>query len=218
MTRTTFDIIVESMLGGSASLDADRYGPALTGYWPRIRPVSSESMTRWPMWPRTGRGRPCRLARLLPPGHFRSHAPLPGRAKHRTPPNEPMVLGGVRIGARTASTFQFSPCIETRNRRILTLSTPTASRPTGSTRVRAMPSCRSGRSPGVHRRKLRDNPGRRDLGRPRSRFSIPAGRRVQTQAGGSRDATACRLDATPDDRAGERAGGEPHFAATRKAS
>ena len=30
MTRTTFDIIVESMLGGSASLDADRYSRALT--------------------------------------------------------------------------------------------------------------------------------------------------------------------------------------------
>ncbi len=30
MTRTTFDIIVESMLGGSASLDADRYSHALT--------------------------------------------------------------------------------------------------------------------------------------------------------------------------------------------
>jgi len=146
MTRTTFDIIVESMLGGSASLDADRYGPALTGYWPRIRPVSSEPMTRWPMWPRTGRGRPCRLARLLPPGHFRSHAPLPGRAKHRTPPNEPMVLGGVRIGARTASTFQFSSCIETRNRRILTY--PDRFAADRSRRVRAMPCCRSGAVPG----------------------------------------------------------------------
>jgi len=30
MTRTTFDIIVESMLGGSASLDADHYSRALT--------------------------------------------------------------------------------------------------------------------------------------------------------------------------------------------
>jgi cytochrome P450 len=30
MTRTTFDIIVETMLGGSASLDADRYSRALT--------------------------------------------------------------------------------------------------------------------------------------------------------------------------------------------
>src|SRR5262249_8395013 len=30
MTRTTFDIIVEAMLGGSASLDADRYSRALT--------------------------------------------------------------------------------------------------------------------------------------------------------------------------------------------
>jgi cytochrome P450 len=30
MTRTTFDIIVEVMLGGSASLDAERYGRALT--------------------------------------------------------------------------------------------------------------------------------------------------------------------------------------------
>lgn len=30
MTRTTFEIIVEAMLGGSASLDADRYGHALT--------------------------------------------------------------------------------------------------------------------------------------------------------------------------------------------
>jgi cytochrome P450 len=30
MTRTTFDIIVESMLGGSASLDAERYSRALT--------------------------------------------------------------------------------------------------------------------------------------------------------------------------------------------
>ena len=30
MTRTTFEIIVEAMLGGSASLDADRYGRALT--------------------------------------------------------------------------------------------------------------------------------------------------------------------------------------------
>jgi hypothetical protein len=28
--RTTFEIIVEAMLGGSASLDADRYGRALT--------------------------------------------------------------------------------------------------------------------------------------------------------------------------------------------
>jgi len=31
MTRTTFDIIVESMLGGSASLDADRCGPGADG-------------------------------------------------------------------------------------------------------------------------------------------------------------------------------------------
>jgi cytochrome P450 len=30
MSRTTFDIIVETMLGGSASLDADRYSRALT--------------------------------------------------------------------------------------------------------------------------------------------------------------------------------------------
>jgi len=30
MTRTTFEIIVEAMLGGSANLDADRYGRALT--------------------------------------------------------------------------------------------------------------------------------------------------------------------------------------------
>jgi cytochrome P450 len=30
MTRTTFDIIVEAMLGGSANLDADRYSRALT--------------------------------------------------------------------------------------------------------------------------------------------------------------------------------------------
>ena len=30
MTRTTFDIIVETMLGGSANLDADRYSEALT--------------------------------------------------------------------------------------------------------------------------------------------------------------------------------------------
>jgi len=30
MTRTTFDIIVESMLGGSASLDPERYSRALT--------------------------------------------------------------------------------------------------------------------------------------------------------------------------------------------
>jgi cytochrome P450 len=30
MTRTTFEIIVEAMLGGSTSLDADRYGRALT--------------------------------------------------------------------------------------------------------------------------------------------------------------------------------------------
>ncbi|HUI15299.1 MAG TPA: cytochrome P450 [Xanthobacteraceae bacterium] len=30
MTRTTFDIIVETVLGGSATLDADRYGRALT--------------------------------------------------------------------------------------------------------------------------------------------------------------------------------------------
>src|SRR5262245_32968974 len=30
MTRTTFEIIVEAMLGGSASLDADRYSRALT--------------------------------------------------------------------------------------------------------------------------------------------------------------------------------------------
>ncbi len=30
LTRTTFDIIVETMLGGSASLDADRYSQALT--------------------------------------------------------------------------------------------------------------------------------------------------------------------------------------------
>lgn len=30
MTRTTFEIIVEAMLGGSANLDADRYSRALT--------------------------------------------------------------------------------------------------------------------------------------------------------------------------------------------
>jgi hypothetical protein len=30
MTRTTFEIIVESMLGGSARLDAERYSHALT--------------------------------------------------------------------------------------------------------------------------------------------------------------------------------------------
>jgi hypothetical protein len=30
MTRTTFEIIVEAMLGGSASLDAERYSHALT--------------------------------------------------------------------------------------------------------------------------------------------------------------------------------------------
>ena len=30
MTRTTFEIIVEAMLGGSASLDAERYSRALT--------------------------------------------------------------------------------------------------------------------------------------------------------------------------------------------
>ena len=36
MTRTTFEIIVEAMLGGSASLDADRYSRALTDYFDTI--------------------------------------------------------------------------------------------------------------------------------------------------------------------------------------
>jgi cytochrome P450 len=36
MTRTTFDIIVEAMLGGSASLDAERYGQALTASFATI--------------------------------------------------------------------------------------------------------------------------------------------------------------------------------------
>src|SRR5262249_53349596 len=36
MTRTPFEIIVEAMLGGSASLDADRYSRALTDYFDTI--------------------------------------------------------------------------------------------------------------------------------------------------------------------------------------
>ncbi len=36
MTRTTFDIIVEAMLGGSAALDAERYGRALTASFETI--------------------------------------------------------------------------------------------------------------------------------------------------------------------------------------
>jgi len=36
MTRTTFDIIVETMLGGSASLDAERYSAALTASFATI--------------------------------------------------------------------------------------------------------------------------------------------------------------------------------------
>jgi cytochrome P450 len=50
MTRTTFDIIVESMLGGSASLDADRYGHALTENFETIPWHLIYSMFGIPEW------------------------------------------------------------------------------------------------------------------------------------------------------------------------
>jgi len=54
MTRTTFDIIVEAMLGGSASLDADRYSKALAATFATIPwhiVYAQFSLPRWLPFP-----------------------------------------------------------------------------------------------------------------------------------------------------------------------
>jgi cytochrome P450 len=50
MTGTTFDIIVETMLGGSTSLDAQRYGEALTASFATIPWHLVYAMFRLPEW------------------------------------------------------------------------------------------------------------------------------------------------------------------------
>jgi len=58
MTRTTFDIIVEAMLGGSASLDAERYGAALAATFATIPwhiVYALFSLPRWMPYPRQRR-------------------------------------------------------------------------------------------------------------------------------------------------------------------
>ncbi|MFY9696695.1 MAG: cytochrome P450 [Xanthobacteraceae bacterium] len=50
MTRTTFDVIVETMLGGSATLDADRYSRALTASFETIPWHLIYAMFSLPEW------------------------------------------------------------------------------------------------------------------------------------------------------------------------
>jgi cytochrome P450 len=66
ITRTTFDIIVESMLGGSASLDAERYGRALTENFDTIPWHLIYTMFAVPEWvPFPNRGRAMRSRDFL---------------------------------------------------------------------------------------------------------------------------------------------------------
>jgi cytochrome P450 len=84
MTRTTFEIIVEAMLGGSANLDADRYSRALTdnfGTIPWHIIYVMFSIPEWMPYPHRRRAMRSRdflhrdIRRIVAARHFRSSKP-----------------------------------------------------------------------------------------------------------------------------------------------